>query len=713
MREFKFIRGKYTDENIFNTDETSNCLFAYDSKGDLVRLIEKNDKDFQENFVGLSSVDRLSEIYTFRPSQFNISAQKESAGQYSFNFKADEDVYDRSRKFPTNVIEKAETHIKAHTEAKFNTTSELPLLNLDDTTKRETLTAFIFNNEKPFTRNLVFKVSGLLKERGYATAQGEKITAYPMSDGIIDFGGKTGTNAKSATFNEGILQTTAPTKTGTIYGNTETVSAIGNLPLAKNYVADDGYRFIKGNKFETDIPYQDELSFALYKEVSDYLTKVDADEAVTTTKTFNNANAEKYKINSATNKYELYSSASAYDSDTYYLMQYGSSTSATKLKKDPSTAPQTYSKISGNDYYFVDSIASSKGFSSLGFKSVANYLPTTNAPTTLLQEDKSVGDNKVAFIKANGNNNWQAVSSTDRITAKLFTTVLTGDVSKKENITKITKNANGSYNLYYTYTVQDFVNVTSENVSSKIGIDYYYGETLLDDYCEFTATTAGKRTIFIKLSSLDKIINNKDAVDGSDFGYIYTPAVAVVNTTYTLKSTKYVAYVKDEILAGLIDESQHQAYKREESKEVTSIDSPDKYDFYYVNSGTAYMLKGGCNAPTRNANQFIEGYAASYEKYFIFKNKKLSNISETDLSGKTTITYYENKDHHIVSNGVYDDNDDGKRYVMFSEDWAETAINSSNASVRDSDNVISPNTTESVLRLIVDGTLAVTATQSD
>jgi hypothetical protein len=56
MREFKFIRGKYTDENIFNSDETNNCLFAYDSKGSLVEFTEKNDKDFQDKFEGQSFV---------------------------------------------------------------------------------------------------------------------------------------------------------------------------------------------------------------------------------------------------------------------------------------------------------------------------------------------------------------------------------------------------------------------------------------------------------------------------------------------------------------------------------------------------------------------------------------------------------------------------------------------------------------------------------
>lgn len=477
MREFKFIRGKYTNENIFNSDETSNCLLAYDSDGKSVSFDERNDEEFQNKFAGLSS-DRLSEIYTLRPSQFNISAQKESAGHYSFNFKANEYVYDGSRQFPTDVIKDAETTIKSHTAAVFNTESEQPLLNLNGDAERKTLTTFTFNNEKTFTRNLVFKITGTVKEIGYATAQGEEITAYPIVDGIIDFGGTTGTNAKSGTFNQGILQTAATTKTGTIYGDTVNVSAIGNLALAKNYVADEDYRFIKDGKFETDIPYQDDLSFNLYSEVDGYLTAVEGSVATTLIKTFNDANAE-------------------------------------------------------------------------------------------------------------------------------------------------------------------------------------------------------------------------------------------VSISYTIK-TGYAVYDKDENLSKLLDESQNNVYKRVPSKEVNSdsISSLNNYKFFYINSGKAYMFKGSCNVGARANNQFVEGYAASYAKYFIFKNNKLSNISGEDLSGKETITYYESKDHHIIGSGVYDDNNDGKNYVMFSNEWKQTAINSTNASVRDSDNIISPIITSNVLRLLNDD-IAVNATQSD
>ena len=173
MREFKFIRGKYTNENIFNTDETSNCLFAYDSGCELVPFNEKNNYVFQQRFL---SPDRISKVYTFRPNQFTISATKEGEN-YSFTFKANKKTYDDSEDVPQTVIEAAELYIKSKTTSIIKTKNNVPKLNLEGNPIEKTTVEFTFDN-KTFTRNLVFKVSGTLKESGYLLANGKNITAY-------------------------------------------------------------------------------------------------------------------------------------------------------------------------------------------------------------------------------------------------------------------------------------------------------------------------------------------------------------------------------------------------------------------------------------------------------------------------------------------------------------------------------------------------------
>ena len=169
MKEFKFIRGKYTNENIFNSDY-ANCLFACDKNGGDVSLDAINNEDFQDMIVNLSSEDRLSEVYTIRPSQFTVGATGVPGGIYSYNFT----INDNSITFPDEVVTAAQERLKNETTASI---PNGPKLILEGATKDKTSVDFTFNGKKTFTRNLVFKVSGKLKESGYLLANGET-TAY-------------------------------------------------------------------------------------------------------------------------------------------------------------------------------------------------------------------------------------------------------------------------------------------------------------------------------------------------------------------------------------------------------------------------------------------------------------------------------------------------------------------------------------------------------
>lgn len=278
MREFKFIRDNYTDENIFNTDETSACLFAYDNTGLLVDFTVQNNENFQKKFVELSS-DRLSEIYTLRPSQFTISAHQKGSEDFTYNFTANTKVYDGSREFPEKVVKNAEEKMKVNTSAAFGTTSGLPVLNLTGEKEKITKTTFTFNNDKTFTRNLVFKVSGYLNERGYVTAYGESIEAYSIdNDDIINYDGE----ATRGTFYGGRLQTSVDAVEKNIISGIVTVneSNISELNVASGYTPASGYKFIYGNKIADALNYADNLEFYLYKAITSYLVAAESKDAV-------------------------------------------------------------------------------------------------------------------------------------------------------------------------------------------------------------------------------------------------------------------------------------------------------------------------------------------------------------------------------------------------------------------------------------------------
>ena len=251
MREFKFIRGIHTNENIFNTDEISNCLFAYNSEGELVSFNEVNNDGFQQKFL---SPDRISKIYTFRPSQFTISATKEG-DDYPFTFIANKKTYDDSEDVPQDVIKAAESYIKSKTTSIIKTKDKVPKLNLEGNTIEKTTVEFTFD-KKTFTRNLVFKVSGTLKESGYLLANGENITAY--SD-ITDTG-----SAIAGAFYNGHFQSKVSSQQKDVILNPLEVSNADDLNIATSYTPKDGFIFVVNGQIKSGVDYSDNLEFLLY-----------------------------------------------------------------------------------------------------------------------------------------------------------------------------------------------------------------------------------------------------------------------------------------------------------------------------------------------------------------------------------------------------------------------------------------------------------------
>ena len=270
MREFKFIRSIYTNENIFNTDEISNCWFAYRNDANIVPFTEQNNESFQNTFIGLSSSDRISKIYTFRPNQFTISATKEG-DNYSFTFVANEMTYDNSETIPEKVIKAAESYIKDNTAIKIGSDGK-PALNLKGSNYEDkTKVKFTFNSTKTFTRNFVFNVTGYLKERGYILADGAVDEAYPTDEkGVIDFGNEGDTAIENKTFNRGFLQEKVFPTQKTVISTvkiTVTDENYNNLGIAMSYEPGNGFKLVLGDRqIVNSLDYSDTLNFFLYSK---------------------------------------------------------------------------------------------------------------------------------------------------------------------------------------------------------------------------------------------------------------------------------------------------------------------------------------------------------------------------------------------------------------------------------------------------------------
>ena len=280
MREFKFIRSLYKDENIFSTYEKSSCLFAYDKNGDIVDFDTKNDKTFQKRFADLSNEQRLSEIYTLKPNQFTVGATGVPGGSYSFAFTANTKVEDGSTDFPEKVKTSAEKNLNENTTETYNTINSKPKLNLTGKAAEKTGVTFTFG-EKNFTRNFVFNVTGYLKERGYILANGANVNeVYPTDGkGVIDFGNNGDTAISNKTFKDGLLQKEVLPIQKTVISKSVTVTNINyeNLEIGVSYTPEDGFKLVVGDRqIVNSLGYSDNLNFFLYSK-----TAPESDDSVT------------------------------------------------------------------------------------------------------------------------------------------------------------------------------------------------------------------------------------------------------------------------------------------------------------------------------------------------------------------------------------------------------------------------------------------------
>ena len=273
MREFKFIRGIYKDEKIFNTDETDGTLFALYKNGEPVSLDIKNNETFQETIAGLEPDNR--EIYTVRPSQFKVTATKQNDGEYTVTYKLNEKTYDGSKAFPGKVKDAAENHLSENTTAHI---PEKPSLILSGDGENATIVKFTFENKTSINKSLFFRVTGNMKTFTRTEAEGMGITAYKVIDNEVKY-----EDTKSGTFYKGKLQELVKPVRRDIAPDSIDVDDenFDELDVASSYTAKKGFWFVNNDERLTKtIQYNDPFNTKLYKEISNYIIEVGTFEAL-------------------------------------------------------------------------------------------------------------------------------------------------------------------------------------------------------------------------------------------------------------------------------------------------------------------------------------------------------------------------------------------------------------------------------------------------
>lgn len=256
MREFKFIRGIYKDENIFNSDETNEGLFACDKNGENIRFDVKNDKSFQDKIVRLSSDEQVSNIYVIRPDQVIIKGEKISDGSYSYEYSLKDETFDHLKDLSDDAKTNVASYLKNKTTGTYSGVPNISLKGDENAQKTNVDFSFIDDYKShSFSRELYFRVTGKLTQVTYETANGNGIDAYKDVNSMI--GDPT---IKGGTFKNGKKQDKVDSEKMTVAQKMfeVTTNNYNKLKVASNYEAPDKHFFRCGTSgSKTEITYNE------------------------------------------------------------------------------------------------------------------------------------------------------------------------------------------------------------------------------------------------------------------------------------------------------------------------------------------------------------------------------------------------------------------------------------------------------------------------
>ena len=162
MATFKFIRGKYTDDYIFENRDTALFAMTNDEATEDIPLDSINNKDFQEAIVGRSNSNRICDVATISPNQISNIELKYNTRNSTIEMGDSNKMTFMS---PSNNVLKSMFITKAKEKISNATKSGNVTVNLPDNNVKSTVTFGL--NDKTFSKDFIFNVSGKIKESVY------------------------------------------------------------------------------------------------------------------------------------------------------------------------------------------------------------------------------------------------------------------------------------------------------------------------------------------------------------------------------------------------------------------------------------------------------------------------------------------------------------------------------------------------------------------
>lgn len=695
MKEFKFIRGKYTNESIFDSNVTENALFAYDGTSQLIDLDTENNQDFQ-NYIARIANDRVADIYTFFSSQFSFRGEltRPDGGDPYYRFiptTKEHPSQDSNVTVPSDVRTVAQNYLASHL-----TTNAYPAavsLYINDDERTDQAIKFIFNNDedKAFFRTCHFKLSGTLKERGYGPANGLLSRVYLATDNKIssDFN-EDGSEREIAftedkVFHNGRVQKTVEPLTVDVVIDTQALGNATEIRYAAAYTAASGYSIISDNQPQSSVGYNPNAEINVYENIYRGLVISSANSALNAKTSRAERTTEDTLYSLANGILTAHSGTDALAAGSYYK-RYSAGTTLAYSNTD-----RSYTLVDNNLYRKKEPL------------SIANVSSTVTYPEesdtrVVIHSSKKVASLTTTITDVPATQGTDGAASAEA--KKLYTIKATYDngTSFTNTVDSSSYSGDNTFKDAINAILDDFVIYDKVNDADATDNTTYY---VYDGNATFTQKTV----------------------------YRFTYDNYVVTNYYRTVKNGYRVYRTNVKLTKYAVGNVYIEPTNVESVSIVSCDSNGKvtgYIYYQVTEDDknpiAYNNKVEYRIPTLPTGRalFIKGYNDSFSGFYVLEvnsskpdESSLRTVQNSDLV-ETTISVYSSSritNVYCYGDAVYeDDGDDTYSYVAYNTDWSDekTFIGGDNRNVEIGDgNIIRPKITSTIDRKIIDYSVAV------
>lgn len=261
-KEFKFVRGLYTNKPLFDDTIKEESLFILNQKGEEMDFGDIDDEPTQTKLLGASpATERERKLYTITPAQIVMGGKLVRGNTNSYEFTPtlkDVCVSDTTEIIPDDVREQAIT-ILSELTANYGalTTNNI---GIGENSNPDSVNVAFSYGKKDFVKQMTFKVTGKIDKTGLENITGHHTGAcyalYKNSNSVNP------TNVTDKVFNNGYIQ---KRYTGVIYNfvakKADVTLSEGHFKsdiVAKKYTLPSGFSFSQYNHNDIVRNYSEE-----------------------------------------------------------------------------------------------------------------------------------------------------------------------------------------------------------------------------------------------------------------------------------------------------------------------------------------------------------------------------------------------------------------------------------------------------------------------